>query len=283
MRLLLGLLVCVVLLVPAGAGAQMYGSVSPAGVLNPGGLLTVDTVTGVGTLVGDAVTPGGLSGLAFDSTGALYGSTRVGGGIPGGNLVLIDPNTGSSVLVGAIQDGAANDVGIADLAFQPGTDVLFAIAANDGPCVLCLFTIDTTTAVATLVGDPGLTNGGLAFDPNGTLYLATSFSPVLAKLDPNDGSVISSISLGLPLDGLGISPAGAFFGTGPAQSDDIVSIDPVTGGTTIVGQTGAGSTTDLDFRPAPPPPLPVPLLPDFAVRVGLGLALLGLISRLRIR
>jgi hypothetical protein len=232
-------------------------------------LLIVDETNGVGTLVGDPVTPGGVSGLAFDSAGGLFGSTRQGSGVPGSDLVQIDPDTGTLLAnLGAIVNGLGADVGISDLSFQPGTDVLFGISSFEAPCSLCLYSIDTATTVATLVGDPGLSNGGLAFAPGGALHLATSSVPiVLAELDPANGSVLGSVTMSLPLDGLGIRGDGTFYGTGPALSDDIVTIDPATGTVTIIGQTGAGSTTDLDFRPA----LAVPSL-------GLGgVVLLGLL------
>ena len=240
---------------PSFGEAAMYGSTSPTlGITNPipGALLIVAETDGAGTLVGDPVTPGGVSGLAFDSAGGLFGSTRQGGGVPGSDLVQIDPDNGTLLAnLGAIVDGVGADVGISDLSFQPGTDVLFGISSFEAPCSLCLYTIDATTTVATLVGDPGLSNGGLAFAPAGTLYLATSSTPiVLAELDPANGSVLGSVAMSLPLDGLGIRGDGTFYGTGPALSDDIVTIDPATGTVTIIGQTGAGSTTDLDFRPA---------------------------------
>jgi hypothetical protein len=263
-----------VLLVWAGsAHALMYGSVGPQSPTNPGAVLIVDETNGSGALLGTPVTSGGLSGLAFNSSVSQ-------GGAPGSNLLKIDPATGSLIQnLGPILQGG-NDVGISDLAFQPGTDVLFGIASFEAPCAYCLYTIDTATAVASLVGDPGLAvNGGLAFDPNGVLYLATSFPdgngfPDLVTLDPTNASPTGSIDTDRTLDGLGIRPTdGAFFATGTSGSDDILRVDPVTGLTTIIGQTGAGSTTDLDFVPIPEP--------GSGLLLGSALAALSLLRRRR--
>jgi hypothetical protein len=107
----------------------MYGGVGNGSPLSPGGLLTVDQGTGAGTLVGDPITPGGLTGISFNSSGTLFGSSIFGGA---SSLVVINPDTGALVsTIGAISDGVGGPtLSIGDLAFQPGTDVLFGITSN---------------------------------------------------------------------------------------------------------------------------------------------------------
>ena len=56
----------------------LYGGVVAARGINPGGVLLIDDTSGVGTLLADPVTPGGLSGLDFDSNDRLWGSTMNG-------------------------------------------------------------------------------------------------------------------------------------------------------------------------------------------------------------
>ena len=93
----LGLVVGSFLLAIATAGpaaAQALHGVGGNGSNSPGALFTVSQTTGVNTLVADPVTPGGLSGAAFDSTGRLFGSTIAGAGTTS-SLIEIDPDTGN--------------------------------------------------------------------------------------------------------------------------------------------------------------------------------------------
>ena len=126
----------------------------------------------------------------------LYGSTINGNTTyppPGptpvtSDLVQINPNNGSFVAdIGTIKaNGTA--LQIADLAVQPGTGMLFGISAaasTNSTAPGFLYTINTTTGAATLVGNTGDFFGALAFAPNGTLYMLS------ADLDMTTGDVIN--------------------------------------------------------------------------------------------
>ncbi len=284
-KALIGLFAASLLLVANESMAlTMYGGVGKGSKVNPGALLIVDQVTGAGTLVGDPITPGGLTGIAFDSTGALYGSTIFGFGTTS-TLVQIDPDTGSLLAtVGNITvDGVPISIG--DLAFQPGTDVLYGIRSNaDGVDQTAIFhggelyTIDTATGAATLVGIPEAdTGGGLAFASDGTLYVARlgDTSSALLTLDPIDASTISNVSMSIFFDGLAVRNDGTLFAhvTGEVgvekgqpgfdRRGEIHTINPTTGISTFVGNTIVGFTSDLDFRPEPgPQPDSLDLDPD---------------------
>ncbi len=230
---------------------QLFAGVGNGSPVSPGGLLLVDENTGAGTLVGDPVTPAGLSGVAFNSSGQLFGST-VEGSATDSRLVQIDPNTGTLIAdIGPIVVGTA-PLKIADLAIQPRSDVLFGIRASTGsvPAGGQLYTIDPKTARATFVGDTGSAVGGaLAFAPNGTLYYsANNFH----TLDPSSARILSTVPLTTSdiSDGLGVRPSdGTVFGTRFGQAgEDIIIIDPNSGASTFVGSTGAGRISDLDFR-----------------------------------
>ncbi len=284
-KTLIGLIAASLLLVANESMAlTMYGGVGRGSAVNRGGLLIVDQNTGVGTLVGNPITDlelsegltGGLTGIAFDSTGTLFGSTIIGppeperGAIRTSTLIRIDPDTGAlNESIGAITvDGVPISIG--DLAFQPRTDVLYGIRSNadrvDQPDKFHggeLYKINKVDGAATLVGvTEADTGGGLAFAPDGTLYFARlgDNSSALLELDPSDASTIpnSDVPLSIFFDGLAVRSDGTLFAHATADvngsSDDrrgeIYTIDPTTGISTFVGNTGAGSPSDLGFRPA---------------------------------
>jgi len=220
----------------------------------PGGVVILDQAVGTGTLVGDPVTPGWLTGIAFTSTGLLYGTTNEGGP---SSLVLIDPSTGGLETSIPITDGPffGGAVSIGDLAVQPGTDVLYGIRWNGDGAGLggYLYTIDPTFGIATLVGNTGTcTEGGLAFGPDGTLYFTgftdcTFTKKALHVLDPTTGAILSSIPLGAFYEGLAARPTdGTLFASG--ADDSLVEIDPATGVEVFWGKTGTGVVADLAFR-----------------------------------
>jgi hypothetical protein len=129
--------------------------------------------------------------------------------------------------------------------------------------------------VATFVGDTGAgAAGGIAFTPGGTLYQAAYNSLLdffsLNTLSPADASRLATVAIGFYVDGLAVRPGdGTIFAT-PGNSDEIHTLDPITGLETFVGSTGAGSPGDLAFRPAPVPEPGSPML--------LGIVVLGLIG-----
>lgn len=276
----------------------------------PGGLVTIDPASlgapetpspfsrtpGGTTLVGDSYdTPddGYLLGLDFAPDGSLFASTCDTSFCPQGQsrLLEIDPATGASIDIGLIHDATDDlDINIYDLAFQPGTGVLYGISDFlDSSCFACLYTIDTSTALATLVADPGVgATGGLAFAPDGTLYLTTTFPTAGSKfdlyvLDPSSGAVLSREDVLLeqqftqsaggqdilitssPFQGLAVAPDGTLVASGEngitvlyERVFDTVK-DPngtPVGGAQwvwrVLGDSGE-NVTDLAFQPVPEP------------------------------
>ncbi len=107
-------------------------------------------------------------------------------------------------------------------------------------------------ALPTLIGDTFQNRGGgLGFAPDGTLYFA-EFDQ-LHTLDTATGAPLTTINLTFGgHEGLAIRPSdGTLFasqaGAGPAN-DGIRIIDPITGISTPLGNTGAGNASDLAFR-----------------------------------
>jgi hypothetical protein len=245
---------CLALFVAAGpANAQVPGDLY--GSTHAGGsIVVIDQQTAADVFVGDPTAGvGTLPGLDFDSSGRLFGTTRNGSTSA---LLRIDPDTGAWLgTVGTVAVGG-QALALSDIAFQPGTDALFGLAVSrQTPGVVAdhrLYRIDTTTAVATLVGDPGFSHsGGLAFGPDGTLW-ATEPDPApgqnrLVTLDPATGAVLTSVVADRFLDGLGARVDGTLFGTTEGGSTDLVTVAS-DGTTTLVG-TGLGDVADLCFRP----------------------------------
>jgi hypothetical protein len=125
------------------------------------------SVTPGGTITNIGFTNAFISGLTFDSNhNILYGVSH-------NNLYTVNTTTGAATLVGAM--GFTNDyVGIAydnatnTLYLNTGTDPFHTLINNDS-----LYTLNTTTGAATLVGSnatifPGGSSGidGIAFQAN---------------------------------------------------------------------------------------------------------------------
>lgn len=120
----------------------LYGAIN-------GAFTTIDPATGLNssTLAG----PGAdVEGIAFGN-GGVYGLPRF-----GTDLLFYDPGTDSWSTIGST--GITWD--LAGLAYDPGTDTLYAKGTQDTN----LYAIDPATAATTVIGDTGLTaGGGLAF------------------------------------------------------------------------------------------------------------------------
>src|SRR5436305_11978918 len=115
---------------PSVTGTILYGGVggdTPSNSDDIGALVIVDQNNAAITVVGSPVPGTRISGVAFDSTGALYGST-IGIGLPPltSNLIRIDPDTGALIaVVGPLTNGAGGlPIGVADHTDHPGTYLL---------------------------------------------------------------------------------------------------------------------------------------------------------------
>lgn len=213
------------------------------GIVNPS--------TGDFTVLGTPGDGNPVSGLCADTTGRVFGSRRI--SMAATDLIEIDRSTGARIAtIGTIKDGS-NDMRITDLACQPGTGVIFAL---DNSSFARLFTIDKTTAAATLVGVTGVARGGLAFGPDGRLFVATT-SNQFAEISPANGATIGMIKdAEACLDGLAIraSDYRPFASQCGDDGGQLYRIDPTTGGADVVGDMGDYGT-DLEFivggNPAP--------------------------------
>lgn len=145
----------------------LYGSTGQASPTSPGFLITINTTTGAGTIVGDLRGNSETAAdLAFTSDGSLYGWLE---GFSD-DLVLINEITGAAAIVG---DSGLDTFG-AGLAADPGVGDTFYLAGegDDG----CIHAIDRLTGsvivscLVTLNGTTGNPISAMAFDSSGTLF-----------------------------------------------------------------------------------------------------------------
>jgi hypothetical protein len=215
-----------------------------------------------------------LTGLAFDTSGALYGSTignpvfDPAAGTP--MLVQLDPVAGTSILSFPIRLGG-DPLEINDLASDPITGALYGVGLNPTDAVSSLYTIDKSDGNATLLGVTGVIGVTIAFAPDGTLYMTsatfnmgTQVGSFLHTVDPMTGLPLSIIPIApLPsgnlvhIGGLAVSPSdGTLFASGReanvSQRGDIYALTP-DGSVTLIGSTGIGEVGDLAYQPIPEP------------------------------
>ena len=252
----------------AAALACIGSSRADAGILyaadgalsTAGNLYTVDSNTGLTTTVGALVDAAGASyainGMAWDSVNQwLWGTTSGASPTFANGLVRINPMTGQVTQVGAL--GLTPPNFGADLDLRGG--VLYGWAEGS---LSSLVTINTATGAATVVGPNGqninTTGSGLASDAQGVMFSspdlatgslwqvntitgqlfgATPFSGGTATARIGALEFLGSSLFGVELVGDGVSGI---------TSNQLISINPVTGAITSIGQFRDASTLQFN-------------------------------------
>ena len=262
--------------VNAAADPLLFGGVGFGSAVNRGALLTVNESTGAGAFVGPGVGPSaGLTGLTFDSSGALYGAATSNptfdpaSGVP--TLVQLNPSTGTPILSLPISLGG-DPLEINDLAAHPFTGALYGVSLNTGNLVSSLYTIDKSAGSATLLGATGVIGVTIAFASDGTLFMTSAtfdmagnqLGSFLNTVNPLTGALLSTTPIApLPsgnlvhIGGLAVSPInGTIFASGReanmTQRGDIYTLTQ-SGSATLIGSTGIGEVGDLAYQPIPEP------------------------------
>jgi hypothetical protein len=248
------LAICALALLGLGAQAEaavLYGA-SASG--SPGRLYQIDPATGamlqdVGPLNDVAGTNYPITGMAFHpTTGVLYGSTGNNPAATAALLVTIDPATALVSVIGTFNTGQTNSSGtpatMGDIAFDAAGN-LFGVGTIGGPQ---LYSINTGTAQATVIGNTGLTSttgGGLAISSAGVFY-GTPTASRYGTYDSNTGAYTNITNPTKPGGGgsyaaLDFSPSGVLYGLNSAPGSPpptfLAIIDPTTGAVTNVGQS----------------------------------------------
>jgi Ca2+-binding RTX toxin-like protein len=184
----------------------LYGSTSLQSPNSPNSIITIDKTTGAGTLVGPVGISGEeVADLTFDASGTLYGWTEIftddlvtintstGAATPVGNsgivtfgsgladvggtlyysgdgvtgeLRTVNKATGVTTVVTTLHGAPSNTDGIAAMAVDPDSGVLFAVALNDSDVInpAYLVTINTVTGEVTTIGALPNDFDAIAFD-----------------------------------------------------------------------------------------------------------------------
>ncbi len=226
---------------------------------NLSSLYTVDPLTAQGTLIGEVlvngVTPVVVTGLALQpGTGILFG---VSGNeySPSRLLLTIDTLTGYATSLGTI--GTLSSQNASDITFA-ADGTLFGWTVKGGPLV----TIDPTDATRTVIGSVlnGTQGNGLAFTPDGTLYLAGPTTGSLYTVDKTTGAITAvaafsniPLNFGTSFNALASDVNGVLYGTGRSSGAQLVTINTTTGVVTPIGVLSFGEADALAFGFAPVP------------------------------
>lgn len=255
----------VIVLLVAGSlvlGAQvteaqvLWGSSSKGGA-NPSSVFTLDTATGLATLVGPSGLGDGVSGIKFDTlSGTMYGI--LGSGCTGARLITIDTATGAGTVVGALVgagfDGTTGCGGGSDaLAFAPdGT--LYAAGTSFG--ATSLLKVEKSTGVVLELHPTPTYVAGLAFDPSGVLWAShgnSSFTFALHTVDPATGAQTSTLLLSEPVvvSDLAFAADGTLYASLPSENN-LATVDTASGLVTRIGSFGpaAGRISGLALASA---------------------------------
>jgi hypothetical protein len=216
-----------------------------------------------------------LGGLALSPGGTLYGLR----GWPTGELFTLEITTGIATVVGPLGFGTREG----GLDFDPISGTLYG---TNGASAGVLYTIDTGTGAGNIVGTvldefgQAINVSALAFDSVGTLYvLKLTTVPEIYRINPANADVYDRV----PIPGF---PAGTFMGgmefddsTGILYASidgQLVSLDPMTGATTVLGPTPAVSGLEVTGPcTATPPTYVIPTTGPFGVLLLIAALLCG--------
>ena len=228
-------------------------------------LLTIDTSTGAGTLVGSLSTSMSAIGLA-QTGGSLFAFDTNGGNV----LERLDPLNASTLAIISVGLTASDTLGEGDLAFRSdgmGFVISTLLANGDfDPDNGSLFSLDLTGHSHAVVKD-GVTQkfSGLAFNPiNDELFGLTADGASLFRVDATTGAVTLVGATGIAggrccFGGLTFRPDGALFGILADASDStLYQLNTTTGQATMIGDVGFDSVSGIAFANTSPVVVPEP-------------------------
>jgi len=217
-------------------------------------LITLDTASGAGTLVGTTSINIRAFGLAFRGSKLYAWDANA--------LLLRELNPATAAIVSSM-DINSTAFGEGDITFRSdGIGFLSAVA----PSRLVRFdiTIPNSALIAPLVP----TMDGLAFNAAGVLYGLAEGGQQLFTIDPLTGAATLVGNTGVSAaatgnGGLAFDAGGKLFAVltnGAGSPATLYQLDPSTAAATLIGPVGFNGICGLAFAP-PPPPSPSPPTP----------------------
>ncbi len=220
--------------------------------LNAGSVFSVNTTTGVATLIGAnglGLGSNRLTSLAKDpATGILYGVLG-GSANLGGYLIRINTATGAGTLVGLISGPGFNGtpgIGGADaLAFAPNGD-LYSSGWNGGTSGGGWFLkLNKATGAVTQSFYVGAEYTGLAFSPTtGVLYASRGGNSPgrIHTVNPANGAILTNINLSdgsARITDLAFSANGTLYAPMGGSLNNLITINTTNGAITTIGGFGS--------------------------------------------
>ncbi len=211
-------------------------------------IVKIDTSTGLASVVGPTVIPGGMTGMATSRGpvskpgGGVYPSGTY-FGLWGDRLVVVDVTTGEAFEVVK----TSRFISARGIAFGPDGVTLYIIEGTG-----FLSTLDTVTGTVTLIKDIGYPSASLEWDPANVSFIAIS-GRSLIRIDPSDASVTVLGDLGVNACTIARSPAGIWYTIN--NSKELVTIDMDTAIiSSVIGNLGSarGSPCGMTFAPERP-------------------------------
>ncbi len=215
-----------------------------SGVQNNGEILTIDPVTGSGTLLGPSSFDGVKSISIHPTTGSIYGlvSRTI-----DADIVKVNSGEGDSHLLFTLDLPQ-----MAGISFDTA-GVLYGILRNG-----LVYTIDLDYGTYTLVVDAVSTYSGVAFNPLTNELWASSATIVGSNVDAifkvdlttGDTTIIGHTGLGKRTNDIIFNENGNLYGVIGSESEvnDFVSINPNNGTGTIIGSVGFKNILGLAFE-----------------------------------
>lgn len=200
----------------------------------------IDRTTGAKTQIGTASGGGTTGGLAYDAASrTLYlTSTSL------DSLFTLNIDTFEATLVGAYGD---TSVVMHGLEWNSANNTLYGGSNGN------IFSIDTATGLATLIGNTGFTSfNNLGYDSlNNVMYMTSSSTDAFYSLDLQLGTATFIGFLAGPTNpnGLAYVPEDDALYLICNNTDTLYTIDRTTGNATAVGSTGPGNLLGLVWIP----------------------------------
>ena len=174
------------------------------------------------------------------------------------NLVTVDTATGDTTLIGSLGVAAQPRV---SLGADPQSGALYGILGDNNCFATLLYSIDRTTAAATLIAPLPECVASIAYDPAGLLYLLdvgadalnvvdtlgneTTLGPLGILMNPSARVVVDPVSGALYLIEFDL----------PSFTNLIFAVDTATGAATLVGPLGGENPIGAPLlAPAPAGP-----------------------------